>query len=360
MQLVKDFFDNNQINPQILAVGVSGGADSLALALLLQETLPNTKIIALTVDHGLRPSSLQEATYVAKVMQAHNIEHHILTWDGDKPQTGIEEQARIARYNLLCTWCLSHQIEYLAVAHHLFDQAETFLMRLERGSGLFGLSAMQPISEKNGIKILRPLLAVHPKDLKQYLDDKKIPWVEDESNQCSEFLRVKMRHFLSALEEATGITPNRLCLAAENLQRTRKFTEYSVNEVLTHKVHFFAGCGASFDIAEFMSWHKELKFYIFSRLIEDITQNPYIPEAQSLNNLIQAIEQPTFSGATLGGIYFLRNDLRIWLIKENRHINTEITDAEWENYLRQAPYLRGIKVPAKLRQALLYEKNQKN
>lgn len=360
MQVIRDFFDKHQITPSVLAVGVSGGADSLALVLLLKELLPQTKLVALTVDHQLRPSSLQEATYVAKVMANHDIEHHILTWEGNKPQTGIEEQARIARYDLLCHWCGSHQIEYLAVAHHLLDQAETFLMRLERGSGLYGLSSMQEISEKNGIKILRPLLAVHPQDLKQYLKGKNISWVEDESNQCLDFLRVKMRHFLPILEEATGITPDRLYLAAENLQRTRRFIEQHVAQIIQEKVHFWGNCGASFDVAEFMSWHPELKFYIFADLIERITQNPYIPEASSLNNLLKEVEQPAFGGATLGGIYFCKSDLRVWLIKENRDIDTFFTEEAWENYAKRTPSVRGIKVPAKLRQALLYEKNQKN
>ena len=86
------------------------------------------------------------------------------------------------------------------IAHHLYDQAETFLMRLQRGSGVFGLSSIDEISERNGISILRPLLHTHPDDLKKYLNEKNIKWVEDESNQCTDFLRVKMRKFLPVLE----------------------------------------------------------------------------------------------------------------------------------------------------------------
>ena len=360
MQLIKDFLDKHQIREQRFALGVSGGADSLALAFLFKQELPDYHLVALTVDHGLRPSSKKEAEYVAKIMAEFGIEHHILTWNGEKPQTGIEERARLARYCLLSGWCKINDIHYLAIAHHLFDQAETFLMRLERGSGLYGLSAMQEISEKNGLKILRPLLNTHPQILKDYLKQQNIAWVEDESNQCTDFLRVKMRQFLPLLAEQTGITAERLCLAAENLCRTRGFIEDMVNDVLLNNVHLWSKCGASFDVAEFMSWHDELKFYILSRLICNISGNAYTPEAESLRTLIIDMQQTDFSGATLGGVYFCKQDLRLWLVKEYRDTETEISERAWAEYEQKTPEVRGLKIPLKLKQALIFEKKQEN
>ena len=170
MQVIRDFFIKNNIDAKAIAVGVSGGADSLALALLLKEYLPDIKIVALTVDHKLRPTSLEEALYTKDVMEKFGIEHHILTWKGEKPLTGIEEQARLARYELLTNWCKKNNINYLAIAHHLFDQAETFLMRIQRGSGVLGLSSMEDIVVRDGICILRPLLDISPLMLKEYLN----------------------------------------------------------------------------------------------------------------------------------------------------------------------------------------------
>jgi len=356
LQLIKDFLDKYKITEKRLALGVSGGADSLALALLFKQELPSYQLIALTVDHGLRPSSKKEADYVAKVMADFDIEHHILTWKGKKPTTGIEEQARLARYRLLGDWCKAHNIHYLAIAHHLFDQAETFLMRLERGSGLYGLSSMQEISDKNGIKILRPLLNTHPQILKDYLRKQNVEWMEDESNQCTDFLRVKMRQFLPLLAEKTGITAERLCLAAENLHRTRGFIEGMVNDIICNKVHIWRNCGASFDIAEFISWHEELKFYVLSRLISDISGNAYMPEAEPLRALINDMKKADFSGATLGGVYFCKQDLRLWLVKEYRGNNMDASEQAWAKYEQNVPEVRGLKIPAKLKQALIFEK----
>lgn len=357
MRVIADFFSAHQIRAESIAVGVSGGADSLALALMLKEELPTYHLVALTVDHGLRPTSKQEAEYVAGVMREYGIEHHILTWEGKKPKTGIEEQARIARYNLLCEWCEAHDVAYLAIAHHLFDQAETFLMRLVRGSGLYGLASMQEIYKLNGIHILRPLLKVHPDYLKAYLKEKHIDWVEDESNQCEDFLRVKIRKFLPSLARNIGLDAEHLGRAAANLQKTRAFMEDMVNEAVRQSVHFWDDCGCSFDYTAFLGWHDELKFYVLSELIKKIGQNIYIPEAETLQKLIGDLKKADFNGATLGGVYFCKSDLRIWLIRENRGNDTNISEAEWLEFERQTPEVRGIKIPARLKAALISEKN---
>ena len=117
---MKDFLKSHNIEDKVIAVGVSGGADSLALAIWAAENAKkcNIKVVALTVDHKLRPESTEEAEYVSKIMQKYGVEHHILTWEGEKPDTGIEEAARIARYNLLKNWCFSHGIKSIMIAHH--------------------------------------------------------------------------------------------------------------------------------------------------------------------------------------------------------------------------------------------------
>lgn len=133
--------DEKACGQQSFAVGVSGGADSLALVYLLREWALRCgkKIVALTVDHQLRPTSRQEADYVAKLMRQAGIEHHILTWEGEKPVSGIETAAREARYRLLEDWCLSNGIYTIFMAHHKRDQAETFFYPAAAGqrSGWF-------------------------------------------------------------------------------------------------------------------------------------------------------------------------------------------------------------------------------
>ena len=140
-----------------VAVAVSGGADSMALALLLNEQT-NSKLIAITVDHGLREESAREAKQVKKWLEKYDIEHHILKWEGDKKNSNIQFEARTARYQLMCDFCKKNDIQLLLVAHNLQDNAETLLMRIMRGSGVDGLSAIADATKINNIEVLRPLL----------------------------------------------------------------------------------------------------------------------------------------------------------------------------------------------------------
>ena len=356
MQVISDFLLKHNIKDTRFAVGVSGGADSLALVLMLKEEFPNFHIIALTVDHGLRPSSKDEALYVKKVMDIFGIEHHILEWEGTKPQTGIEEQARIARYNLICDWCKNNNICNLIIAHHLYDQAETFLMRLQRGSGVFGLSSIEEISMRNGINILRPLLHTHPDELKKYLKEKNINWVEDESNQCMDFLRVKIRKFLPILEKELDIPVERISLAVDNLSKTKNYLEDAANDIIKNKMHNWNNFAYSVDYTEFLSWHEELKFIIIGILLKQLTGSDYTPEADSIKNLIKALNDKDFKGSTLGGCFMQICDLKLFFIKEFRKKNETYSNDEWDNFLKYNPTFRGIKLPYKFKEIALKEK----
>lgn len=358
MQVTPEFLHRHQIEPQRIAVGVSGGADSLSCILMLHEQNPSYQFIALTVDHGLRPTSRQEAEYVASIMQQNGIEHHILEWKGRKPKTGIEEKARQARYNLMYDWCCRQQVKYLVLAHHLYDQAETFLMRLERGSGAYGLSSMQEVTPFKDIYLLRPLLKIRPEELKSYLNQKGLTWVEDESNQCTDFLRVRMRKFLPELEQKSGITPERLSLAIENIQQTRNFIAAVVAEKITAKVHFWSSVACSFDYQEFLSWHDELKFYVLRELIQRLGRQDYTPDSSSLKMQLQRLVAGESSSFTLGHVYIEKSDHRLWLIRETRHNLAAIREQDWQLYENNHPVVRGIKLPYKLRQALFYEKSE--
>ena len=118
-----------------VAVAVSGGADSMALTVLAAGW---GQAVALTVDHGLRPGSADEACQVAGWLQARGIDHHTLTWRGDKPASGVQAAARQARYGALEGWCRDHGVGTLLLAHHREDQAETFLLRLLRVRNVSG------------------------------------------------------------------------------------------------------------------------------------------------------------------------------------------------------------------------------
>lgn len=347
---MEELFAKYQIKDEVVAVGVSGGADSLALVLQAAEELAvfGRKIVALTVDHGLRPTSRLEAEYVAGLMQKYGIEHHILTWTGKKPTTGIEDAARQARYALIAEWCSQNNVRVLLTAHHAKDQAETFLMRLQRGSGLEGLCGIREYSVRDGLVILRPLLAVNPENLRDYLRQRAIVWVEDESNRDTTFLRGKIRQYLPELTEHIGINIEKICNAVHNLQSAEDYIEQQLDLLLAHDVIWDFGTVCRFRYADYLSWHKEMKFRVLARLC----RREYIPRAERILALVNALNTLPFTGATLGGREIVLAYDWVWVVPER--ISKRVQSRKlWAEFVLQHPLYKNIKMPHKAKLAIL-------
>jgi len=178
-----------------LAVAVSGGRDSLALTLLAQEWAAPVggRIIALIVDHGLRPEAAGEALATGRLLESRGVESLILRWTGAKPSTGLQEAARGARYGLLREACRERGILHLLVAHQADDQAETIAMRTARASGPDGLAGMAALIEWPEVRLLRPLLPVARARLAATLVSRGIAWIDDPSNTDPRFERARLR-----------------------------------------------------------------------------------------------------------------------------------------------------------------------
>ena len=180
-----------------VAVAVSGGSDSMALLRLVEhwhkQPIGPREIYALTVDHGLRPTSADEARQVALWCDALKIPHQILKWTGQKPAAGIQARARSARYDLMSQWCRDAKVPVLMTAHTADDQAETVAMRRERTSSDRSLAAIWPENEWRGVKLLRPLLGERRKSLREYLLGLSQCWLDDPSNQNRMFERIRVR-----------------------------------------------------------------------------------------------------------------------------------------------------------------------
>ncbi len=195
---------------------VSGGPDSLALLILLHKTMPD-RVVAATVDHALRPESADEAQYVQRMCKDMHVPHVILS-PAEKISGNIQSAARAARYALLAQAAEQHDCAYTATAHHADDQLETVLMRLARGSGVDGLSAIRSI---NG-KILRPLLRFTKDELISICAAAGLNPVQDPSNANTDFERVAIRNWLANTQhpfraDRAGRTASALADASEAL-----------------------------------------------------------------------------------------------------------------------------------------------
>lgn len=275
------------------AVAVSGGSDSLGLLLAVRRWVERNDDLelptAITVDHGLREESAREAEYVAKICENWCIKHILLKWEGDKPKNNVESLARENRYRLLADCCRDGEIEYLLVAHHLEDQAETFLIRLFRGSGLDGLSAMAFQSEIYGLKIIRPFLEVHKSEIQNYLVENNVNWVEDPSNGDEKFLRNKFRKFLGTFEdreviaERIGKTVKQMALAAT---AQREKIDEILNEVATYDP--FGSC--LINNRRFLAADDNMAMTALARIAMKISGNSYKPRWEKLERLFGHIK----------------------------------------------------------------------
>jgi tRNA(Ile)-lysidine synthase len=343
---MQHFFEQYKIEEETVAVGVSGGADSLALALRLKEI--GKKPVALTVDHGLRNESADEARYVAEIMQRFGIEHHILCWTGVKPSSGVEEAARKERYRLMIEFCRQNGIGILATGHHLRDQAETFLLRLQRGSGVFGLSGILPVSSRNGVMIIRPQLDKTPEELKAYLQQKKVQWVEDPMNQCDDFLRVKIRKFLPKLAEI-GIDEKRLASTAETLAKTRAFIQAEVDAFVQNQVRWWGNVAVSLSWKKWAALPDELGQAVVRQLVQAIGQNDYAPEADDVCRMWQ--RRYDFKGCTFGKCELFLATNRLWIVPQDAG-NKLMTKEDWAAWVVRFPEYKNAGLPYKVRRAL--------
>ena len=181
-----------------IALAVSGGSDSMALLRLAgQWPKKSLKISVLTVDHGLRSEAAVEARQVAEWCAGLSLDHHILRWEGVKPQTGLQAKARVARYDLMSDWCISHGVNYLLTAHTMDDQAETVLMRQARTDTAESLAGIWETATWGGVKLHRPLLGQSREELRSYLKSLGQPWIDDPSNDDVKFERVRVRQALA-------------------------------------------------------------------------------------------------------------------------------------------------------------------
>ncbi|TXI08013.1 MAG: tRNA lysidine(34) synthetase TilS, partial [Novosphingobium sp.] len=177
-----------------VGLAVSGGPDSLAMLLLFHEVAPRNFQVA-TVDHGLRAESADEAAMVAAICAERAIAHRTLALSLEKGNA-VQERARAARYAALAQWARDQGLAAIVTAHHADDQAETMLMRLNRGVGLRGLAAMRPVAQvpgAPGLALLRPLLSWRRAELQAVVDVAGLAAADDPSIRDLGYLRVRVR-----------------------------------------------------------------------------------------------------------------------------------------------------------------------
>ena len=303
-----------------LAVAVSGGPDSLALAYLTKcYSLKNKiKVNYYIVNHKLRKESSKEAETVKKILKKINIECKVLNWNGKKPSKNVQATARDKRYSLLANECKKNNIKYLLLGHHLNDLFENFLIRIVRGSGLNGLISFGNNTKYRGqdLNIIRPLLNLEKKDL-IYISNKVFSFfVKDPSNINEGYKRTRIRNLLHSLE-SEGLDITKLKLTINNLKDSDKSIKFYVDRNLKKNVVFLKKKNIYILSYSFFDQSHEIIFRSLTNLIQKLGNKYYPVRGKSINELIEKINKKSFTRVTLGGCYIERVNETILISKES-------------------------------------------
>ena len=296
----------DSLKSQNYLVAVSGGPDSLALTALARAYTfyKKTKFHYVLVDHKLRKNSDQEAKKVKNLLKKKQINLRILV-NKKKIVKNIQAEARQARYEILIDFCKKNRIKTLMTAHNLEDQVETFFIRLSRGSGLKGLSAMKQLTKINSkVSLYRPLLDTKKKFLEKISKETFGKYFKDPSNKNVKYLRTKVRSLKKPLEKS-GIQYDQIFKSIQNLSFSKVTLEQYLKKIFKDLIKK-NGKEIFIDLKKYEELNLDTKMALINESIKLLKKNYYDLRSKKVDNLIKGLDKKNFKKLTLGGCIFLK------------------------------------------------------
>ena len=302
------------------------------------------KISAVTVDHGLREGSAAEAEGVARICAGLGVAHSTLRWQRPMGAGNLQDQARRARRALIGNWARGSGLSAVALAHTGDDVAETFLMRLTRGAGVDGLSAMAGEWREGGLRWLRPLLDVSRAALRDYLRGRGAVWIDDPSNESDRFQRVRARKALTVLKDF-GLEAGRLAEVARHLEAARLVLEQATDTAARAVLREESGA-VWIGREGFAALLPEVQRRLLQRLILWTRPTDYTPRAEAIARLCASV----IAGkpATLAGCRFVAAQGKVLALGEERNTGAAVPqDGLWNGLWRiEGPEIPGAEIRA--------------
>jgi len=317
--------------PDRLGVAVSGGGDSVALLAALVQYSRDTEIElhVVTVDHGLRAEAKEEISLVTDLCAQWSLPHHVEFWSGWSGDGNLQASARDARYELMADWAYAQNIRHIALGHTADDQAETFLMRLARGSGVDGLSAMAARRVRYGVTWVRPFLGIERSALRGYLTASNLDWSEDPSNRDRAFERVRVRDALTVLG-TLGISAETLVGVAQHMSKVREALYWQTFLAARDMAQIVHGVVA-IDLAKYRLLPDEIARRLLVHTISWTSQGDYPPRRDAVAQAMDGIR--TSQTTTLDGCQITVDKGQIWVFRELKaveHLVCEVGDM-WDD-----------------------------
>jgi tRNA(Ile)-lysidine synthase len=299
----------DSLNKKKYVVAVSGGPDSLALVALTKaySFINRTKFYYVLVDHNIRKNSNEEAQKVKNLLKKKNIYLKIFL-NKKKITKNIQAEARNIRYDILTNYCKKNNVRVLLTGHNLEDQVETFLIRLSRGSGLKGLSAMKPLNKINSqVSLYRPLLDTKKQFLIKISKAIFGMYFKDPSNKNEKYLRTKVRSLKKPLEKS-GIMYEQIFKSIQNLSFSKTTLEKYLNKIFKELIKK-VNKEILINFKKYKDLSKDTKIALINESIKKLRRNYYDLRSKKVDILIKNIDRKEFKKTTLGGcIFFKKGD----------------------------------------------------
>jgi tRNA(Ile)-lysidine synthase len=336
---VHDWLDRHAVPGRPVAIGCSGGSDSLALLLIASEwaRLRDRRLLVFSVDHGMRPQGRTEAEGVVRKARALGHAARILTWTGEKPRTGRQDAARQARHRLLADAARAGGAVDLLLAHTLDDQAETVWMRLAARGGWRGCGGMAPVSaspvwpEGRSVRLLRPLLDARRGRLRAFLEERGEQWVEDPSNADSAYTRTRIRDRLERLGGA-GFDTGRLARLAGDIRAILDVERRAAARLAGRAVRFFDWGGVTLDVRELFVSVSVLRRSVIEAACLAVSGRETLPGSAAL----ERIETALLAGTRCTGAGVMVSPWRgkTWMVRDPGAVTGRVDQPD-------VPVLRG-------------------
>ena len=294
------------LNKKNYLVAVSGGPDSLALAALSKAYTysKKTKFHYVLINHNIRKDSKQEAKKVKNLLKEKKINLKIFE-NKKKIIRNIQAEARIIRYEILTNYCRKNKIKTLLTGHNLEDQVETFFIRLSRGSGLKGLSAMKPLNQiDNKVSLYRPLLDIKKKFLIKISKNVFGKYFKDPSNKNVKYLRTKIRNLKKPLENS-GIRYEQIFKSIRNLSLSKATLDGYLNKIFKELINT-TNKEIFINFKKYKDLNNDIKMAIINESIKQLKKNYYDLRSKKVENLIKNLNKRDFKKSTLGGCIFFK------------------------------------------------------
>ena len=301
------------LNKKKYVVAVSGGPDSLALVALTKAYtfINRTKFYYVLVDHNIRKNSNQEAQKVKNLLKKKNIYLKIFL-NKKKIIKNIQAEARNARYDILTNYCKKNNVKVLLTGHNLEDQVETFFIRLSRGSGLKGLSAMKPLNKINSqVSLFRPLLDTKKQFLTKISKNIFGMYFKDPSNNNEKYLRTKVRSLKKPLEKS-GIMYEQIFKSIQNLSFSKTTLERYLNKIFKELIKK-VNKEILINFKKYKDLSRDTKMALINESVKKLRRNYYDLRSKKVDVLINNIDRKEFKKTTLGGCIFFKKGKNLCL-----------------------------------------------